>query len=188
MESPSFDSNNPFDIDEVMRTFSVIVDTREQDTRKAQERYESFGCPYTRHTLSYCDYCGNITLPSGSELYDSSTDNPIGPAFAIERKMSIDELAGCFTRGRDRFRREFTRASDNQAKVILLIENGSWEAIHNHRYKSRMSPAALEASLISWMIRYNMIPIFCKSDSSGHLIKELLYRDMKARLERGEFG
>jgi len=30
--------------------------------------------------------------------------------------------------------------------------------------------------------------VFCKADTSGALIKEILYRDMKERLERGEYG
>jgi hypothetical protein len=31
-----------------------------------------------------------------------------------------------------------------------------------------------------------MTPVFCKSDISGWLIKEILYRDMKERLTNGE--
>ena len=37
------------------------------------------------------------------------------------------------------------------------------------------------------MIRYNMNVIFCKEETSGRLIKEILFRDLKERLERGEF-
>ena len=29
--------------------------------------------------------------------------------------------------------------------------------------------------------------VFCKEETSGRLIKEILYRDLKERLERGEF-
>jgi hypothetical protein len=42
------------------------------------------------------------------------------------------------------------------------------------------------ASLMAWTVRYNLRPIFCKAETSGALIKEILYRDMKERLERGE--
>jgi hypothetical protein len=41
---------------------------------------------------------------------------------------------------------------------------------------------------MAWEVRYNMTTIFCESDHSGILIKEVLYRDIKERLERGEFG
>lgn len=174
-----------FEIREILNSFRIIADTREQRTPKAEERFKSFGVPVERATLSYCDYCGNIDLPGGV-LY--GMDSVIKPACCIERKMSLDELASCFTRGRDRFRREFERASEAGARVYLLIENGSWEAIANHRYRSRYHEAAFTASLTAWTIRYNLVPLFCKSGTSGKLIREILYRDMKERLERGEYG
>ena len=148
----------------MLNTFQILVDNREQATPKAVERYKSFGVPYKRATLNYGDYCG------------------------IERKMSLDELAMCFTRGRDRFRREMERAASNGSTVYLLVENATYEGIIKHRYRSRFSPSAFLASLTAWTVRYNLRPIFCKADTSGQLIKEILYRDMKERLERGEYG
>lgn len=174
-----------FEVREALASFEVIADTREQNTGKAAERFKSFGCPVQRATLKYGDYCGNIMLPQGM-LHDIS--KTISPPCIVERKMSLDETATCLTRGRDRFRREFERAAAAGAKVYLLIENGSWEAIMNHRYRSRFNPTAFQASLIAWSIRYGFVPMFCRSESSGRLIREILYRDMKERLERGEYG
>ena len=174
-----------FEIAEALSTFRILVDTREQATPKAVERYESFGVPYERTTLSYGDYCGMITL-NGSSIYDIS--KAVKASCVIERKMSLDELASCFTRSRDRFRREMERACSNHSTVYLLVENGSYEGIIKHRYKSRYNPTAFLASLTAWMVRYNIIPIFCKAETSGQIIKEILYRDMKERLERGEYG
>lgn len=173
-----------FEVKEILNTFQIIADTREQRTPRAEKRFQSFGVPVQRATLSYCDYCGQITLPNG-DLY--KTGSAIKPATCIERKMSLDELAICFTRGRDRFRREFERAAAADAKIYLLIEDGSWEAILKHRYRSRFNERAFEATLSAWMVRYNMVPLFCKAETSGELIKEILYRDMKERLERGDF-
>jgi hypothetical protein len=102
--------------------------------------------------------------------------------------MSLDELAMCFTRGRDRFRREMERATANGSVIYLLVENATYEGIINHRYKSRFNPSAFLASLTAWTVRYNLRPIFCKASTSGQVIKEILYRDMKERLERGEYG
>ena len=176
---------DPFEIKESLSTFRVIADTREQSTARAKERFESFGVPVQRATLYYCDYCGNITLPDGSDLLDVT--QTLRPQCCIERKMSLDELAMCFTRGRDRFRREFERATEAGAKVWLLIEGGSWEAIDKHRYRSKYNEAAMKASLIAWSIRYNMTPVFCKPETSGALIREILYRDIKERLENGTY-
>ena len=175
---------DPFEIKDTLSTFRVIADTREQNTPRAKERFEALG-DHQRATLDYTDYCGQITLPTG-ELYDIT--ETIRPKCCIERKMSLDELASCFTRGRDRFRREMERAAANNSVIYLLIENGSYEAIINHRYRSKYHPTAFLASLTAWTVRYNLRPVFCKAGTSGALIKEILYRDMKERLERGEFG
>lgn len=174
-----------FEVDEVLRSFRILVDNREQNTPKAVERYKSFGVPYERATLNYGDYCGMITV-NDSSIYD--TGKAVKAVCVIERKMSLDELAMCFTRGRDRFRREMERATENGSTVYLLVENATYEGIINHRYRSKYNPKAFLASLTAWTVRYNLRPIFCKADTSGTVIKEILYRDMKERLERGEYG
>ena len=175
-----------YEVEDTLKTFSILIDTREQNTPKASDRFEAFGVPYKRATLSYGDYCGNVILPDGRELYGISEQ--IKPVCCIERKMSLDELAGCFTRSRDRFRREFERAKDHGAVVYLLVEGASYEAIINHRYRSRFNPEAFLASVTAWVARYDLRPVFCKAGTSGRLIREILFRDMKARLERGEYG
>lgn len=175
-----------YDVLETLESFRIIVDTREQATPKAAERYEAFGVPVERGTLSFGDYCANITLPDGGQLHAIS--ERITAPCVIERKMNLDELAQCFTKGRGRFEREFDRAAAAHAKVYLLIEDGTIEGIINHRYRSRFRPSAFLASLFAWSARYNLTPIMCKSATSGQVIKEILYRDMKERLMRGEFG
>ena len=119
--------SDPDEIESILDTFQIIADTREQNTNQAAERFKSFGFPVQRATLSYGDYCGNILLPNGKWLLDvSSTVNPM---CVVVRKMSLDELASCFTSGRNRFRKEFERAAESGAKIYLLTENGSWEGI-----------------------------------------------------------
>lgn len=176
---------DPFEIRDALKTFRILVDRREQNTPRASERFTAFGVPFERVTLSFGDYCGQITLPHG-DLYD--TTQRISPAVVVERKMSLDEAAACFTRERDRFRREFERATEAGAKVYLLIEGGSWEAINAHRYRSKFNENAMRASLLAWSARYDLRLMFCRANTSGALIKEILYREMKERLERGDIG
>ena len=177
---------NPPEIEDALSTFRIIVDRREQRTPKAAERYKSFGVPFAQATLDYGDYCADVTLPSGKNICDTS--RRISARCVIERKMNLDELAGCFTRSRDRFRREFERAAAEGAVVYLLVEGASYEAILGHRYRSKFHPEAFIASLIAWQVRYGLRVIFCKSGTSGRVIKEVLYRDIKERLEKGEYG
>ena len=170
-----------FDVQTALENITILVDTREQDTPQARKRLEGMNLPYERQKLDFGDYSAKCKVSENEEIDFSDV-------FAVERKMSLDELCGCYCRSRERFTREFERAREKNAKLYLLIENGSYEAIINHRYRSRFRPNAFLASLTAWTVRYNLRPVFCKSETSGALIKEILYRDMKERLERGEYG
>ena len=172
------------EIESVLETFRIIVDTREQETPKARKRYRLMKRT-ERATLDFGDYAGNIDI-GGVPIHDTAAR--IKAQCVIERKMSLDELAECFTRGRARFEREFQRARDAGSKVYLLVEDASYEDILLHRYRSKFAATAFIGSIISWGIRYNMTPVFCRAETSGVIIREILLRDMRARLEEGEYG
>lgn len=171
------------DIKGCLDSMSIVVDNREQPSKRSEQRYSSFGVPYKRQTLSYGDYTYNFTLPDGRPLYEANTT--ILPDVCIERKMNLEELSGCFCQNRDRFEREFERAKQNNASVYLLVENASWENLVNGRYHTKFNPKAFLGSLSAWMARYNCKVVFCKSETSGKLIREILYRELKEKLEGG---
>lgn len=175
-----------FEAKTMLDGMNILVDNREQPSKRAEQRYKAFGVPYERVTLSYGDYCYNAVLPNGTPLYDTS--KTLTPLCVVERKMNLDELAQCMTRGRERFKREFERAKDAGAKVFLVVENATWENLLNGKYRTKMAPAAFEGSLMAWIVRYDIGLIFCKEETSGRIIKGLLYRDLKERVERGDFG
>ena len=174
-----------FEQKKALESMVILVDTREKQTSRARERYARFGCPHRRATLSYGDYGYNCQLPDGRWLYDE--EKTISCGAVVERKMDLDELANCMGRERDRFEREFLRATDAGARIFLLVENANWEKLIAGKYRSRMNPKALLASAAAWAIRYNLNLIFCREETSGILIREILYRDLKERLERGEW-
>ena len=158
-----------------MDTFTILVDSREQDTAKFHQRLAKFSCPVVRTKLDFGDYSAQVILPSGVifSLADKVT---------IERKMSLDESANCWTTSRDRFKREFERAQAKDAKVYLLIEQASWEKAYHGYYRSQMKPQALVASMTTWMARYDSPILMCTPDTSGQLIYDVLYREMKEAL------
>lgn len=174
---------HPIEIKAVLESAEVLVDSREQQNKRAERRFNSLGLPYKRCTLRFCDYAINCTLPDGTQLYDTS-QTVIPTTAVVERKMSLDELEGCLTRSRDRFEREFQRATAAGAPVILLVEGATWENILTGNYKSRMNPRAFECSLITLMVRYNLRLIFCREATSGELIKEILMRDIHEAVGR----
>lgn len=169
----------------MLDSFSVLIDSREQPSKRAERRYKALNAPYSRAKLEYGDYTYNAVLPSGKPLYER--DKAIRPLCVIERKMDLSELAQCFTTGRERFKREFERAKEVGARIYLLVENGSIESLLNGKYRSLFNSNAFIASVTAYMVRYNMNLLFVKEELSGRMIKEILYRDLKERLERGEF-
>lgn len=176
----------PPEVEAVLDTMIILHDSREQQTDQARRRYQSFGVPTEKATLDYGDYTYNATLPSGEQIYQNS--GRIIPTCAVERKMNLDELAACFTKERKRFAAEMERATAAGARMFLLVENATWENLLNGKYRSRFNAKAFAGSLMAWTVRYNLIPVFCKQETSGRLIREILYRDLKERLQNGEFG
>ena len=167
---------HPTEMESVLRSITVLVDTREQKTPSLRRRLQETGFPFARRKLDFGDYSAAVLLPNGKEKDFSS-------AFAVERKMSLDELCQCYCQGRGRFTREFERAKKAGAKIYLLIENGSFEKILSGRYRSRMHPKALLSSLFAWLARYDCQILFCRAEHSGKIIREILYREVKERLE-----
>ena len=172
---------NNFDLEKTLETLVVTIDTREQDTERLKRRVEEMGCKTERSCLNYGDYSCRCTLPSGMP-FDFST------MAVVERKMNIDELCMCFCKERTRFKAEFERAKKDNCRVYLLIENASWENILLGKYRSKYNPLALTASILAWIARYNIIPIMCKDETSGKLIKAIFYRELKEYLEHMEEG
>ncbi|MDE7390182.1 MAG: ERCC4 domain-containing protein [Lachnospiraceae bacterium] len=170
---------HPVEVENALKTLTLLVDTREQDTEKARHRIASTELPFERRKLDFGDYSAKVTVYDGEELDFSNS-------FAVERKMDLDELAGCYTHSRARFEREFLRAKDKNAKIYLLVENASWDKVLSGKYRSRMSSQALTASMFAWLSRYDCQIIMCDSFTSGRLIREILYREVKERLSKME--
>ena len=169
----------PFELEKCLDSMVLLVDTREQPTPRLQARIEISGLPYERKKLEQGDYSCKCTLPGGEELDFSSK-------VAIERKMNLDELCLCFGKERKRFEREFERAKENGCKIYLLVENGNWEKAYNGKYQSRYNRKALVASIDAFRARYGMQLDFCKEETTGRLIRDILYRELKEYLKNLE--
>lgn len=165
-------------VQECLNTMEILVDSREQESERARKRYQAFPCPHKRQKLDYGDYSASFIL-DGAEIQIKS---------AVERKMNLEELSSCLTHSRDRFRKELERASADGASVYLLVEDASWEKLITGKYNTRFNSNAFFASLTAWIARYNLKPIFCRHEISGKIIHQILYRELKERLERGDYG
>lgn len=163
---------HPVDVDASLKSMVYLVDTREQDTPAFRERISHFD-QWERHKLDAGDYSAKFLLPDSSWFF-----LPV----AIERKYAIDELCMCYCQQRGRFEREFERALEAHSKLYLLVEGGSWENVYSGKYRSQMNPKSLVGSILAWLSRYNCQLMFCKKETSGQLIKDILYREGKEAL------
>lgn len=163
---------HPVEVKSALESMVCLVDTREQDTPRLRARLKEIGCPWERKKLNFGDYSVKCDAIDLSET------------IAVERKMDLDELCNCYCKERKRFEREFERAKQAGAKVYLLIEDGSWEDAYSGKYRSRMSPESLVASIQAWLARYNCQVIFCRQHTTGKLIHDILYRELKEALEK----
>lgn len=162
---------HPVEVKSALESMVCLVDTREQDTPRLRARLKQMGCSWERKKLDFGDYsvkCDALDLSR---------------SVAVERKMDLDELCNCYCKGRKRFAREFDRAKSVGAKIYLLVEDASVDMAYFGEYRSRMSPESLVSSMLAWLARYNCQLIFCKPSISGRLIKDILYRELKERLE-----
>ncbi|MBR5809457.1 MAG: ERCC4 domain-containing protein [Clostridia bacterium] len=162
---------NPAQIEKMLESMVVLYDTREQDTEALRRRLSFLGFPSERFKLDYGDYSLKYTDISGDEIYLTN--------ICIERKMNLDELALCFGKERKRFKREFDRAKENNAKIHLIIENAAYEKIYSGKYRSQLKPQSMIASLLSWSARYNMRFHFCKAELTGWLIGQILQYELR---------
>lgn len=167
---------NNFDLERSLESMKLLVDTREQPTGRYKKRIEQIGLPHERRKLNYGDYSCECTLPDGSVLDFSNR-------VVIERKMNLDEICLCYGKERKRFEKEFERAKADGCKVYLLIEDGNWEKSYNGKYRSMLNPTALTASLNAFRARYGMQLDFCKEETTGRLIHDILYRELKEYLQ-----
>jgi ERCC4-type nuclease len=118
----------------------ILIDTREQDLHIAKQ-LERLGIEYKRKKLNFGDY----SFVANGKSYERQ--------IVIERKGSIDELIGNFTKGRERFRREFERAG--KCKIILMVES-SMKQLEKGQYRSRMSPKDLKSFLNTWCNKFQI--------------------------------
>ena len=168
---------SPFALEKALESLTLLVDTREQDTPALRERLRSCGLPHRREKLDFGDY-------SCADVDQDGEEQSLAGVVAIERKMSLDELCLCFGKDRGRFEREFRRAKEAGARLYLLVEDASWEDVLHGRYRSRMKPAALLASLLAWQERYDLRVVFCRRETTGVLLHKILRYALKVRLEK----
>lgn len=156
-----------------LKGLTVVCDSREQVNGHVTAWLDKNGISHQSRALETGDY----TAMLGGYTFEDEV--------VIERKANLDEIAGNFTTGRERFEREMIRAKANGIKVFLIVENASWSDILLHNYRSELKPKSFFATLLSWQARFNLTIVFCKPSETGQILYGTLYYWARERLKRG---
>jgi ERCC4-type nuclease len=139
-------------IQEYLNEMVIICDTRENENSHIIEYFKKNNIKYVVRGLKFGDY--SFEFPEMSRLGEDA--KPFEFKIAIERKASLEEISGNLAQNRERFENEFSRAMAVKAKMILMVESGSYEDILNHKYRTDLNPKSFLASIFAFKTRYNL--------------------------------
>lgn len=167
---------HPLDVQDALDGMVILYDTREHETPKLKKRLQQMNCPAERAHIETGDYSAKFPLPDGS-WYD------MRDICCVERKLGLDELCMNFGyKDRERFTAEFERAKKSGQRLILLVENATWDKIYLGNYVSKYNSKALVANILAWLARYDIRLLMCPDYMSGRVIRDTLYYEGRERL------
>lgn len=133
----------------------IIVDTREKKNQHILNRLDKLGIKYIVQKLDYGDYS---FIWNGIDYSDK---------VVVERKATFSEIAGNFTKGKQRFKNEFERAK--WANVYLVIEEPE-SCLNSHSYRSSMPVKELKGKIKTWCNKYQLKLKYTTKEQSADLI------------------
>ncbi|MCT8978291.1 ERCC4 domain-containing protein [Clostridium sp. CX1] len=160
--------------------FKVIYDTREQKNQHILNYFDEKKIPYKKQKIDEGDYTAVITKRPDMGIY-----RDLYFPVAVERKNSVDELAGNLaeetdTRDDVRLVRELQRAKTKGIKIYLIIEDkNGMENIKKGNYRSLYSPKALLGRLSSIQDLYLHDTLFINNQDTGFEIYRKLYYSVR---------
>lgn len=159
-------------IQSILDDMVIICDTREQKNQHILDYFNDNNIKYKVEKLDTADY--SFILPHYPEI---CMDKQV----LVEKKNSLDEIAGNFTKGRDRFQREFERVVTE--KIHLVVEKATWKKLLNGSYRSQMPPQSMMASMLTWNIRYSCPIWFAEVGESPVLIYNIMKYELLEHLK-----
>jgi ERCC4-type nuclease len=158
----------------------VLIDTRENANEHICRYFDQKKIPYESKKLDYGDY--SIKIPKNEEI-GVQRDFFFDDSVVVERKGSLDELAGNLTKDRARFESELIRAKGTN--IALMIENATYTDLVMGRYRSEYKPKSFVATLATFSARYGLDVNFVDKELAGNWIYHRLYYAVREELLHG---
>lgn len=164
--------------------FMILYDTREQKNQHILNYFDEKKVKYKEKKIDEGDYTAIITKRPDMGIY-----RDIYFPVAVERKNSVDELAGNLAEKTDthddiRLIRELQRAKNKGIKIYLIIEDkNGMENIKKGNYRSLYTPKAFLGRLSSIQDLYLHDTIFTSNKDTAFEIYRKLYYSVRNYLK-----
>ena len=162
-------------IKSIIKSAIVLIDTREQENTHITDWLDKKKIPYKSRKLDYGDY--TLLIPQNYD-YGIMHDKII--EYSVERKANLEEISNNIANGRTTFENELIRG---QAKMTILIENGGWDKIITHSYRTEYNENAFIASLMTFYHRYDIPITFTKKQHTAQIIYNILKYKLREELK-----
>jgi hypothetical protein len=160
-------------ISKILADIVIVSDSREKKNKHILDYLNLNKIPYVVEKLNSGDY--SFILPNYPEL-------ELDRRIVIERKGSIDELAGNFTKNRPQFVNEFERINDD-TNIHMVLENFTMKKMLNGSYRSKFPSKSYMASLMTWCIRYDCHVWTVTTEESPMVIYNIIYYGLRELLK-----
>lgn len=134
---------------ELLDSMTILIDTREKQSH-VKDWLERKLKPYKIKKLDHGDY--SFYIPENDKL-NIPRDLYFDGLCCVERKASLEELAGNFGKDRARIEKEMaTYKGDMQ----MIIENSQYKDIRDGNYKTKLTKESFINTLHSWYWKWGM--------------------------------
>ena len=156
---------------ELVSHMVILHDTKEKNSQHIIDYFDKKGIKHNSKALKTGDYSFMIeTCPELGFIRDSYFTDTI----VIERKNSIDELAGNIKEKDERFFKELNRMI-NIPYCYLLVENNKIDDIIKHNYRSEYNELAFLRRILGVQKVSNFYLNFVDKENMGFMIYEICY-------------
>lgn len=156
----------------------LLHTTNEQKNQHILDYFDKAKIKHKAKALKTGDY--SFMIEACPEL-GFNRDTYFTDELCIERKNSVDELAGNIKEHDERFFKELNRMI-NIDHCYLLIENNKLDDILEHNYQSQYNELAFLRRMLGIQKTANVYINFVKKENMGKMIYEICYSDLMSKI------
>ena len=159
------------ELEKVCKSIVILIDGREKSNQHITDWFDKKKIKWKSKALDQGDY--SFYIPANPD-FNIDRDLYFDKEIMVERKNSLDEIAGNFTTHRARFEEELAIFP---GKKYLLLERSTYGDIIEGNYKAKLNAKSFIGTLHSFNHRYNIEVVFMpdRNHSAAWLYGTFLY-------------